>query len=112
MLLIVILFNHFLDALKIIIEKYQQIVDQMEATKSKTKTTKSTINITSAQTETSEITENDANNNLDHLAPVFENSNLTNLLEQQQLKVIYHLFFKFIVSVNLKNNLSSNNRIC
>jgi hypothetical protein len=71
-------------------------VDQMEATKSKAKTTKSTINITSAQTEISEITENDANNNLDHLAPVFENSNLTNLLEQQQLKVIFYNFYAFL----------------
>lgn len=68
-------------------------MDQMEATKSKSKTTKSTIQITSAQTEISEMTENDLNNNLDHLAPVFENSNLTNLMEQQQLKVIF--FIKF-----------------
>ena len=37
----------------------------------------------------SENTENDYGANLDHLAPVFENSNLTNLLEQEQLKVIY-----------------------
>jgi hypothetical protein len=57
---------------------------QMEASKSKTKTTKSNANITSAQTEASELTENDAI--LDHLAPVFENSNLTNLIEIESLK--------------------------
>lgn len=46
------------------------------------------MNVTSAQTEVSENTENDYGINLDHLAPVFENSNLTNLFEQDQFKVI------------------------
>jgi len=68
-------------------EKYQQIIEQqLEASKSKAKTTKSNANITSAQTEASEQTEYDAYNNLDHLAPVFENSNLTNLIEIESLK--------------------------
>ena len=69
-------------------EKYQQAVDQIESTRSKVKTTKSTINVTSAHTEAGESNaESNDPYSLDHLAPVFENSNLTNLIEQEQLKV-------------------------